>query len=198
MRASIVSTEKSHHCGHRFFSSIAPYSEEQLQDGSKLVYVGSLTPMVKRLKWVSLTTSAVGLSLQPLMYRSIVKPSSSTAISVALGAAAVTTALVILSPLLLNLLTKRYVTRLYFNRESLTFTLISLNFVNRTKATSFTAKDVQVPLTTGPFTTFLAHGQPYFVDALAFSDLGVYNHLMGYDVLDERIKNLAEKSKEST
>ena len=197
IRGSLVSTHKFDHC-HRFYSSKAPFAMEKLEDGSKLIYTGSLAPQVKRIKWVSLTSSVLALSMLPAMYRAIVEPSSSTAISVAVGASAVPTTAFIFSPLLFHLLTKRYVTRLYFNEESRTFTLISLNFVNRTKVTSFTAKDVRVPLTTGLFTTFLVHGRPYYVDVLAFTDLQVYNHLMGYDLLDEREQKSAQKSSGST
>lgn len=163
-------------------------------DDSLLVYSGSMSPMVKRLKLVSLTTSTVGISMQPFIYRSLVEPTTSSGVSIAVGAAAVTTTLVMLSPLLLNLLTKRYVTHLYFNEQSQTFTLISLNFFNRKKSRTFRADDVQVPLSTGPFTTFLVNGQPYFVDGLAFSDINIYNHLMGYDKLDEKIKRMTEKT----
>ena len=189
-----ISSRRLSHSAEPPASSSHTPAGEVSDDDSLLVYTGSMSPMVKRLKLVSLTTSTVGVSMQPFIYRSLVQPGSSAGVSIAVGAAAVTTTLVILSPLLLNLLTKRYVMHLYFNEKSQTFTLISLNFFNRKKSRTFRADDVQVPLSTGPFTTFLVNGQPYFVDGLAFSDINIYNHLMGYDKLDEKIKRMTEKT----
>jgi hypothetical protein len=101
-----------------------------------------------------------------------------------LAFAATTAAAVVMTPLLLNLVTKRYVTRLYFDPNDKKFVIHSLNFFNRQKITEFSAGDVKIPTVSGPFTSFIVFGRPFFVDPLAFKDLSVYEHLMGFDKLD--------------
>lgn len=178
-----------------FFSSQSTGSNEDIN----LVYSGNLYKQVKMIKWFSLSTTAVGLSIQPFIWNAM-NNSTSFSSSFMLGFAATTAAAVVMTPLVLNLVTKRYVTRLYFEPNDKKFELHSLNFFNRPKTTEFTAGDVKIPTVTGPFTSFTVFGRPFFVDPLAFKDLSVYEHLMGFDKLDMLGRPLerTESSSDST
>jgi len=135
------------------------------------------------LKWFSLTTSVLGLSVQPFLWKSF-STSTSFGSSFLISFTGTTAAMVVLTPVLVNLVTKRYVTQLHFREDDKTFVLHSLSFFNRKKTTEFKAEQVNVPAITGPFTTFTVFGRPFFVDPLSFNDMSAYEHLMGYDKLD--------------
>src|SRR5205085_3904506 len=90
-------------------------------------------------------------------------------------------ACVVLSPLLFNILTKRYVTEILYDREQDTFVACTLSFFNRKKYTTFKTEDVKVPPVLGPFTSFLVKGKPYLVDPFGFTHLSYYKRLTGLD-----------------
>ena len=162
--------------------------EEKLpkpEPGFKIYYQGNLTPMVKMLKTFSLSTTITGMLIYAYMIKvGIIEKQQST---IAMTFMTATCGCVVLSPLLINLITKRYVTRLTYNEETNVFTVCSLNLFNQVKTTSFTADQVNSD-TNRPMTTFTVNRKPFFVDPLQFSDLSVYERLMGYD----KIKHLID------
>lgn len=177
--------------------------EEKLprpETGFKIYYEGNLTPMVKMLKTFSLSTTISGMLIYAYMFKvGIIENQKST---IAITFMTATCGCVVLSPLLTNLITKRYVTRLTYNEETKVFTVYSFNFFNQVKTTSFTADQVNSD-TNRPMTTFTVDRKPFFVDPLQFSDLSVYEHLMGYDKIkhlidDDLVRKMNQENSESS
>lgn len=151
----------------------------------QLEYEGNLTRFVKGVKLFSLSTSSLGLAIQSILYLKMSGSETHNWVFVFAGSIAT---IVLMSPLLLHYITKRYVTHLYYEPESRTFTTCSLTLFNRKRVTTFKAEDVAVPLVRGPFTTYTVCRKPFFIDPLAFKDISVFEHLVGYDKLDERLR----------
>lgn len=93
------------------------------------------------------------------------------------------------TPFLLHVITKRYVTELNFNPTTKEYTAETINFfLTRTKVT-FRVEDVEVPEIPGMFTSFLVKPKPgksgkpiaLFVDPKLFDDPTHYIKIMGYD-----------------
>jgi transmembrane protein 70 len=166
---------------------------KEVPNEEHLVYVGSMTRMLKGLKVLSLTTSVIGLGAQPMLFEAASKSSVATLL---MGISSVFALFAVLTPLALSLLTKRYITELYFDPEKRVFTAFSLNLVNRRRCTSFSAADVIIPAVDGPFTSFKVFQKPFLVDPDQFSDPKVYHHLMGFDQpLEEFIAEEQRKNK---
>lgn len=151
----------------------------------QLEYEGNLTRVVKGVKLFSLSTSSLGLAIQSILYLKMSGSETHNWVFVFAGSIAT---IVLMSPLLLHYITKRYVTHLYYEPESRTFTTCSLTLFNRKRVTTFKAEDVAIPLVRGPFTTYTVSRKPFFIDPLAFKDISVFEHLVGYDKLDERLR----------
>lgn len=156
---------------------------------SQLVYEGSLTRTVRGVKLFSLSTSSLGLAIQVMVYLKMSHESQSASWVLVFGGSIAT--IVLMSPLLLHYMTKRYVTRVYFEPESRTFTTWSLTLFNRKRVTTFKAEDVVLPSVRSPFTTFTVAGRPFFIDPLSFKDIAIFEHLVGYDKLDDRLRAVA-------
>lgn len=142
-----------------------------------LVYEGRVKKMFKRLKILSLSTSAFGLLLQPYLWYSL--QDVSLIATVPLFAAV--NAFVFTNPFLIHFLSKRYVNELYYNPKSKEFTAKTLSFFARAQSFTYTAKDVVVPDLPGMFSMFTAKGRPLFVDERDFTSIEVYKHMMGFD-----------------
>lgn len=143
-----------------------------------LAYEGTLTPLVRRVKFFSMSTTALGLGAQPYLF-SVASHSDVSPLALGMGAVIATT--MVFTPLVLNVFSKRYITQLYFDPEKKLFTAYCLNLVNRRKRTDFTVSDVSFPEVDSPFTSFKVHNKPFLVDPEQFSNLDAYKHLMGYD-----------------
>lgn len=143
-----------------------------------LAYEGVITKLICNVKLLSLTTSGMALGLQPVLLSKVLE-SMSVVAAVVYGI--FFTSFIFLSPLLIHNLSRRYVTKLYFDQESKQFRAVTLNLLTFEKETTFTAKDVILPKGTGFFTTFKIGKKPYFVDSRMFNDKNIYCHLMGYD-----------------
>ena len=89
--------------------------------------------------------------------------------------------MVIGSPLLLNLATKRYITELTFNQETELFSATILNFFNQKKKIQFKKEEVQIPAIPGIFTSFLVRNQPLLMDPSFVLDKQAYMHMMRCD-----------------
>ncbi|RWS04236.1 hypothetical protein B4U79_12546, partial [Dinothrombium tinctorium] len=143
----------------------------------RLIYSGQLAKNLKAVKYFSLSTSFIGVCLQPLFLNKALNSGA-----VVCGVVAFTSFSFICSPLLLNLISKRYVTELYFDENEKTFTACTLSFFNRKVSVDFKASDVNIPTVPGLFTTFLVFNKlPLFVDQELVTDLEAYKHLLGFD-----------------
>lgn len=86
-----------------------------------------------------------------------------------------------LTPVILHLITKGYVVRLYYNNKTDTYTAITYSALLVEKKTVFHQSDVRIPDTTRMFTSFYAKKRSMLVNPMLFELPHDYNHLMGYD-----------------
>lgn len=183
-------------CGRLFRPKLLQFRACSVRDGvasdvsaikpENLVYEGPMTGVMRRVKYFSFTTSGMGFALQAVVLNRSLQAGE---MSWKLVAASIIGTSIIMTPLLLNLLTKRYVTELHFDPNSKLFTASTLSFFNRRQQTSFRASDVIIPTVDWPFTTFVVRDKPYLVDPTRFSKPTAYHHLMGFDrPLEEELK----------
>lgn len=160
-------------------SSLRHCSNENVQEEKSkenLIYKGELKYHIVAVKILSLTSSMVGLAIQPaLMYKML-----ESNIFVAVGFGIFSIFFIVCTPLLFHILTKRYVLQLTFNPETKSFAATTLTLFMKKKVTIFTAEDVTIP-EAGLITTFIAKKQPMFVNSSQIIDLKAFKHLMGYD-----------------
>ncbi|KAK3086266.1 hypothetical protein FSP39_016004 [Pinctada imbricata] len=166
----------------------------------ELVYTGNLAPNIKVLKIFSLSTSFITLCFQPM----ILAVDESTALKLAMiGGLSI---FMVLNPLLIHLLAKRYTLYMYYNKSTKTFTATRFTFLLGHKDISFKALDITLHSSASMFTHIHVQGKPLFLDPSQFTDKAAYVHLMGYDKpldlsslkdTDSRMKtfNLEEKYK---
>ena len=126
---------------------------------------------------ISISTSAVGIAAQPLLYSSFMAlPSILQALmGGTLGL------FIFVNPFAFHWMTKRYITSLYYERNRQVFTAETLSFFLRKKTRKFQAEDVHVPDIPGVFTTFTVDNRPFLIDPGMFLNLEVYKKLMGFD-----------------
>lgn len=167
-----------------FGSSAGSERHPSLEPGFKIYYKGNLAPYIKMLKTLSLSTTISGMIVY---YVAVTKLKIYEKSATSFGLMSSLCGCVIFSPMLINLMTRRYVVQLSFNSDTKVFNILSLNIINRMKTTSFTIDQVKSNVNR-PFTTFMVGRKPFFVDPLQFSDITVYEYLMGYD----KIKHLAD------
>jgi len=140
------------------------------------IYNGILSTQIKLVKTFSLTTSFIGLAVQPVLWTY-----STANAAVVVGAGAFLGFFTFVTPLLIHSIAKKYVTKLYYNQVEDKYTAVVYNFLLKPKKIEFTLKDVVVPDTPGPFCTFKANSVPLFVEGSQFTDIRHYGKIMGYD-----------------
>ncbi|XP_023014018.2 transmembrane protein 70 homolog, mitochondrial [Leptinotarsa decemlineata] len=144
----------------------------------KEVYHGVLTPQIKAVKIFSLSSSIVGVIAQPFLYKEIFATSN---VPIILAAYSFIGFFTVVTPILLHLITKKYIIQLNYNKETNTYIAKTVNFFCIPKETEFTPEDVKVPDVPGMFTTFSAKGKSFFVDPRLFEQPEHYSKIMGYD-----------------
>jgi transmembrane protein 70 len=144
----------------------------------KLVYVGKLDKPFKAAKSLSLASSIGGAVCYPIMIPKILEEAS---IYVAIGYTIISATFVLLSPSLIQLICKRYLTSLYYQENTGQFTGFYKNFFMIERQIRFRAEDVQVPPLTGMFTSMLIKNQPFFINHDDFYDKPVLTKMLGYD-----------------
>lgn len=147
-------------------------------DGEHEIYQGILSTQIKLVKTFSLTTSLIGLASQPLIYYKI---QTSANVALAIGAGTFISFFTFATPLLIHWISKKYVTKVFYNRKLDAYTAVTYNFWLRHKKVQFKPEDVVVPDIPGMFTTFKVNNTPMFVDAAMFSDIRHFGKIMGYD-----------------
>merc|ERR1712083_1125029 len=142
------------------------------------IYEGILSTQIKLVKTFSLMTSCIGLAFQPILY-SYSHTGGNVAVVVATGA--VISFFTLGTPLLIHSVSKKYVTKLYYNQVEDKYTAVVYNIFVRPKKIEFKVNDVEVPDIPGMFTTFKANSVPLFVEGSQFNDITHYGKIMGYD-----------------
>ncbi|KAJ8730203.1 hypothetical protein PYW07_017241 [Mythimna separata] len=123
-------------------------------------------------------SSAAGLLAQPIIIREAATIGS-TSLLVAL--CSVVGFFTFVTPILLHVITKKYVTQIHYDPATSTYTATTINFFLAKKKLDFKVEDVEVPDIPGAFTTMKAKGTPLFIEARHFSDPLHYAKMMGYD-----------------
>jgi len=156
----------------------------------KEIYEGILSTQVRMVKLFSLSTSMMGVAMQPIIAQ---KLGSSVGLVVAVGS--FVGFFTFVTPLLIHWLTKKYVMRIDYDPKTDMYSATTLSFFLREKKIQFSLDDVHVPDVPGMFTTFHAKGRPLFIEPSTFNDLEHYGRIMGYDKpIDYRLENDNEDS----
>lgn len=145
----------------------------------RLVYTGSLGRAVRGVKLFSYSSSGASLLLMP----HILLKTGLGVKSFALQAAfcGVIGFFTFLTPVILHLITKGYVVRLYHHQDTDTYTAITYSIFLTEKRSVFHQKQVRIPSVSKMFTTLYAGDQGLLVNPDLFPIPADYNHLMGYD-----------------
>lgn len=158
--------------------------------------LGTLTPNIRSVKVFSLTTSFAGVIAQPVLYQKAAELGSSTPVIV--GVCGFVGFFTFVTPLLLHIITKRYVTELHFDPATNEYSATVINFFLMKKQVTFKAEDVHVPEVPGMFTSFEVNVKgsknpvSLFVDPKLFDDPTHYVKIMGYDKPMDFKLNLTE------
>ncbi|XP_069170584.1 transmembrane protein 70 homolog, mitochondrial-like [Procambarus clarkii] len=143
----------------------------------KEIYHGILSTQIRMVKTFSLSTSLMGLMVQPVLMQKVV----GTHMGVILAVGSFVGFFTFITPLLIHWITKKYVTSLEYDPKRDIYSATTLSFFLREKKIHFHADDVKVPDVPGMFTTFLVKNKPLFVDPKMFENVEHYGRLMGYD-----------------
>ncbi|XP_067309125.1 transmembrane protein 70, mitochondrial [Pseudorasbora parva] len=162
------------HCAVRWYASLPVQSEE-----GELIYTGNLGKAVLGVKFFSYSSSMFSLCVMPYVLMKTGIGVNSFALQVAFcGFIGFFT---FLTPVLLHLITKGYVVRLYYNKETDMYTAITYSALLVEKRTVFHQNDVIIPAVSKMFTSFYAKKHSMLVNPMLFALPQDYNHLMGYD-----------------
>jgi transmembrane protein 70 len=158
------------------------------------IYIGSLSSQLKKAKILSLTSSAFGISLLPLI-SDTVNSSSILAKIIVFGT---TSFFIFVTPLLSIYLTKRYVNNIYYDKEKEILTLEQYNFFMMKKCEKIKLSDLYVPELPGLFSTIKNKktNNAYFIELEQIKNITVLEKIYGFDKpfhIEKFKKNNAQK-----
>jgi len=148
------------------------------EDHDQEIYQGILSTQIKLVKTFSLMTSCIGLAFQPVLYSYSSSAGSMVAV-VATGA--FLSFFTFATPILIHSISKKYVTKLYYNEAKDKYTAVVYSLFLKPRKIEFKLSDVHVPDIPGMFTTFKARNVPLFVEGSQFNEPMHYGKIMGYD-----------------
>ncbi|XP_065342716.1 transmembrane protein 70 homolog, mitochondrial [Cloeon dipterum] len=167
---SIVSSSNKLHC-NTFSTKVGDGKDEK-------IYQGGLVPHVRRIKYFTLSTSVLGVAVQPVIWtKFLAKVGAGMAYSMLTFVSFFT----IVTPLLIHYVTKKYVAEMYYNPDTQTYTAITFSFFNGRVETKFKQEDVFMPDMLGIFESFRVNNKPLLVDSSQFREPKDYGKLMGFD-----------------
>ncbi|XP_074605439.1 transmembrane protein 70 homolog, mitochondrial [Brevipalpus obovatus] len=150
---------------------------------NQIVYQGLLAKKIKVIKWFSLSTSAISLMAQPIIYLKAQELGSSL---FAAGFMSMLSLIVFPTPLLLNLVTKRYVNQLDYDPEHKLYTAHTLNILNRPVKTIFKPSDLEVLTPSKIFANVLVNkGVELFLELKDINNAEALENLLPKDMQDE-------------
>ena len=173
---------------------ISPYLKKKLPlevpKKGELIYVGSMAVQAKAIKIFSFSTSAIALCFIPNALVKFAAQGHSLLAQIAVGSGL--TCFIILQPILIHLLIKRYVTWIYYNEETNQFTASTYNFLGRSIDHVFTPNDVEY-YTHGLLSSIKIRGKPLVIDSEGFFDKEMYIKMMRYDTKEWEIADKASE-----
>jgi len=160
-------------------NGVRPKLESKRNDhnnDTNVIYIGTLARHVRIVKVFSLSTSVAGICLQPFIYTKL----SALPVALAVAVGGFASFFIYLTPVLLHLVSKRYVTQITLDPVSGEYTATTYTFFLRKKLHPFTADDVTVPHVPGLFTSIRVHEVPLFIDRDLFTDRRHFVQLFKY------------------
>ncbi|XP_038573109.1 transmembrane protein 70, mitochondrial [Micropterus salmoides] len=155
------------------------FSTATQSEDENLIYTGSLGSAVRGVKMFSYSTSGASIFLMPhILLKTGLGVQSFAMQAVFCGFIGFFT---FLTPVLLHVITKGYVIRLYHNPDRDTYTAITYSVFLTEKKSVFHQRQVRIPAVSKMFTTFYADNMGLLVNPDLFPIPHDYNHLMGYD-----------------
>ncbi|XP_028659285.2 transmembrane protein 70, mitochondrial [Erpetoichthys calabaricus] len=158
----------------RCFSVSSRRNEE-----NKLIYKGNLAKAIIRVKFFSYSSSMFSICVAPYLFLKTGIGVDSLALQVVF--CGIIGFFTFMTPVLLHMITKGYVVRLYHNPRTDIYTAVTYSALLSEKKTAFHQKDVQVPDVSKMFTSFYAKKKSMLVNPMLFEVPSDYNHLMGFD-----------------
>ncbi|XP_015117349.1 transmembrane protein 70 homolog, mitochondrial [Diachasma alloeum] len=144
----------------------------------KTIYEGTLTKKMKGVKIFSLSTSLASILMQPYLLPKVLATDSTIAL---VGVALTTGFFSVGTPFLLNLITRKYVTRMTYDEKRDVYIATVYNIFVRKRQIEFTPDDVSKPGMREMLTTCYVHNTPLFFDFQSFTEIAHYNRILGYD-----------------
>ncbi|KAL2742267.1 hypothetical protein V1477_009896 [Vespula maculifrons] len=158
------------------------YSQEKVSE----IYHGILKSKVRNLKIFSLGTTACTIAIQPFF---ITNCSTLDSIIGIVGSI-VFTMFSIFITLLLHIITRRYVTYIYYDSEKDKYLATTYSLFLRENKIEFTPADVALPKINAMITTCFIKGKPLLFDENYFNDYSHYQKIMGFDKpIDYKLSN---------
>ncbi|XP_006634041.1 transmembrane protein 70, mitochondrial [Lepisosteus oculatus] len=148
-------------------------------DEGTLIYTGNLAKAVLGVKFFSYSTTMFSLCVMPYVFLKTGTGVQGLALQVAF--CSIVGVFTFLTPVLLHLITRGYVVRLYHNADTDTYTAVTYSALLLEKKTVFHQQEVKIPSVSRMFTSFYANQKSLLVNPMSFPLPHDYNHLMGYD-----------------
>lgn len=158
---------------------IKKYLEEEKKFNGKLVYVGQLTTQLFRAKTLSLSSSVLGIALLPFLNTTLTNSSIFSQAFVY----GTTGFFIFVTPIFAQYLTRRYVSRIYYNYEEKKFTAVMLSFFMTEYKIEFGLEEICVPDLPGVFATCMlkSTNRSLFIDLNTVIDADLVQKIYGYD-----------------
>ncbi|XP_065223115.1 transmembrane protein 70 homolog, mitochondrial [Planococcus citri] len=141
------------------------------------IYSGPLSRKINFLKIMTLSTSLGTLFLLKDLHSRIEFPNQ---VVMVIGVG-VLLLFNFLTPLLINLISKKYCVKMYYDHSRKQYMAQIYTFMFKKKTIVFTPEDVVVPSVTKFFTVAFVKNHPMFFDANHFKTVDYYKNIMGYD-----------------
>ncbi|KAJ1523488.1 hypothetical protein ONE63_001341 [Megalurothrips usitatus] len=156
-----------------------------------IIYKGRLEKRIVRVKIFSLTTSALGIAFQPILYN------NASSLPVVVAVCSIAGFFTFVTPILLNQLTKRHVNTVTYNAKEDTYVAHTTTFFFKEKLVPIKPGEGKIPESGGMFTSMEVRGIPLLVEMEAFEKHHLVR-ILGYDkpldLKSEQIDNFVKEA----
>ncbi|CAK9810686.1 Transmembrane protein 70 homolog, mitochondrial [Anthophora quadrimaculata] len=145
----------------------------------ELVYTGDLWKQIRNIKILSIISTIMSICGQPMLFMKMINNDNLVSLGIIFAFGNI---ILIGSPILIYLVTKRYVINLYHCPQENTYVAVVYRFFLQRKEITFTPNDIKPPkMFKGSLTTCIAKDNPLYMDSNQFINLKHYNIIMGYN-----------------
>ncbi|XP_063983263.1 transmembrane protein 70 homolog, mitochondrial [Diachasmimorpha longicaudata] len=145
---------------------------------ARTIYIGSFSANIKRVKLFSFTTSIVNFVMQGYLMPTILASNNVLALG---GTLLLTACFGVGTPILLHLVTRKYVTKMTYDDTRDVYTASVYTFFASERQIEFTPEDVSKPAMRELLTTCYVHDTPLLFNFENFTDIDHYSRILGYD-----------------